>query len=124
MPTLVHSIYLMRVDWDRRASASRAIHGARRALGMDTSTHSAAFEIVKRCWNVGGDPTPTLIGNATSEGTLELAKRELDQSASDGLLIYAIDPTPEEVLNPTPASVPAEPETPAPEAFEPEVYET
>lgn len=90
-----HSIYLMAVDWDQRAAAAQAVHRARKALGQDNATHGGAFEAVQACHD--GSPVP--IGNAMSEGVLALAKQALDAAGS--ALSYAVDPTPEEVLDPS-----------------------
>jgi len=129
-----NSIYLMSVDWDQRARAARAIYQARKALGQEAS-HRDAYDAVRRCYNDGNGYRGISIGVATSEGTLVLAQQSLDDAGD--ALVYAVNPTPEQVLAPDTApptiavggalggedkAIPAG-DKPR-EVFEPEVYET
>lgn len=126
-----HSIYLMAVDWDQRAIATRAVYQARKALGME-ATQGGAHETVVRVH----EGNPVVIGNASTDGVLVLARKPLDEAGS--ALTYAVDPTPEEVLSGKPKLTLAEAgleqredhlvgrKDPDPSAvtYAPEIYET
>ena len=130
----INSLYLMTVDWTQRANAASAVYRARKALGLD-ATQGAAFALVQRCYNNGEGYKAVVIGNATSEGVLALAKQALD----DAPLTYAVNPTPEEVFageatenvttlraveDPVPPTVETAGTSSRDEVFEPDIYET
>jgi hypothetical protein len=89
-----HSLYLLAVNPDQRASAVLAVRWAMRTLDRTDNDTAAATDVVQQAL----DGRPALIGRHVEERTVQAAADIFKQARYVNACVVAVDPTPEQVI--------------------------